>query len=156
MYRKVHRATIPLLRSAYRYPPVTRNWTRSIISTHYTKDHEYVKYDDSTQTGSVHITEYAQESLGDVVFVELPAQGTKVKQTEQIGAVESVKAASDIYAPVSGEIVEINKSLDEKPGLLNKIETEDNWLCKIKLSNTAELDKLMNEGQYKEHCASES
>jgi len=129
---------------------------RSIVTTRYTKDHEYVKYDDSTQIGSVHITEYAQESLGDVVFVELPAQGSQVKQAEQIGAVESVKAASDIYAPISGEITEINQKLDDNPGLLNKKESDSNWLCKIKLSNTTELDALLSEEQYKEHCASES
>jgi len=115
-----------------------------------------VNYDDSTRIGSVHITEYAQESLGDVVFVELPAQGTKVKQSEQIGAVESVKAASDVYAPVSGEITEINNKLDESPGLLNKKDPASNWLCKIKLDNPSEMEKLLTEEDYKKHCASES
>jgi len=144
------------MRSATRASLPSRAWTRTIITFRYTKDHEYIKYDDSTQIGLVHITDYAQESLGDVVFVELPTKGSKVTKAVQIGAVESVKAASDIYAPISGEITEINEKLDENPGLLNKKESDDNWLCKIKLSNTSELDELLTEEQYKVHCASES
>jgi len=157
MFRQaVVRVARPALRTAIRPLAVNRTWVRTVITTRYTKDHEYVKYDDATQIGSVHITEYAQESLGDVVFVELPAQGSQVQQTEQIGAVESVKAASDIYAPISGEITEINQKLDDQPGLLNKKDSDSNWLCKIKLSDVAELDELLTEEQYKEHCASES
>jgi len=156
MFRQAIRVRKLAARTSTHLPPLGGTRVRTIITTRYTKDHEYVKYDDTTQTGSVHITEYAQESLGDVVFVELPAKGTRVAQAEQIGAVESVKAASDIYAPISGEITEINQSLDDQPGLLNKKDTDSNWLCKIKVSDTVELDALLTEEQYKEHCASES
>jgi len=156
MFRQSTRLCRPFFRSTARSPLPLRIWTRNMITTRYTKDHEYVTYDDSTQIGSVHITEYAQASLGDVVFVELPAPGRKVEQTEQIGAVESVKAASDIYAPVSGEITEINQKLDEQPSLLNKKDPQSNWLCKIKLSDSNELDALLTEEEYVMHCASES
>jgi len=136
--------------------PPSRLWPRLLSTTRYTKDHEYVRYDDATKIGSVHITKYAQSSLGDIVFAELPQVGTTVRRTAQIGAVESVKAASDIYAPVSGEIVEINLDLDGNPGLMNKEEADLNWLCKIKLSDPSELEGLLSESEYKDHCESES
>jgi len=98
----------------------------------------------------VRITDHAQSSLGDVVFVELPAIGSKVKQGDQIGAVESVKAASDIYAPVSGTIEEVNEALSSEPGLLNKSTEDKGWLCKIKLSAQDEMEKLLSEKAYKE------
>ncbi|KAG8872199.1 hypothetical protein FRB97_007892 [Tulasnella sp. 331] len=93
-------------------------------------------------------------SLGDVVFVELPDVKTKIEQGDQLGAVESVKAASDIYAPVSGTIVAVNEKLGEKPGLLNKSPEKDGWLCKIELSNPAEMDALLTPEAYKTHCES--
>ncbi|KAJ3895009.1 glycine cleavage system H-protein, partial [Lentinula edodes] len=104
----------------------------------YTVEHECVSFDDSTGLGVISITDHAQSSLGDVVFVELPQVGTVVAQHDQIGAVESVKAASDIYAPVSGKIEEINETLADQPGLLNKSPEEKGWLCKIKLSDPSE------------------
>jgi len=122
---------------------------RTIVTKKYTPDHECVTFDDSNGIGVISITNHAQEALGDVVFVELPKVGTEVAQKEQIGAVESVKAASDIYAPVSGIVEAINKTLEEQPGLLNKSPEEKGWLCKIKLSNPSELEKLMNEEEYK-------
>ncbi|KAJ4486230.1 glycine dehydrogenase [Lentinula aciculospora] len=115
----------------------------------YTVEHECVAFDDSTGLGVISITDHAQSSLGDVVFVELPQVGTEVAQHDQIGAVESVKAASDIYAPVSGMVEEINDTLADQPGLLNKSPEEKGWLCKIKLSDPSELEKLMNEEEYK-------
>ncbi|KAF9785538.1 single hybrid motif-containing protein [Thelephora terrestris] len=120
----------------------------------YTEDHETVVFDDSTGIGIVSITDYAQSSLGDVVFVELPALETKVTKGDQIGAVESVKAASDIYAPISGTIREINENLNDQPGLLNKSPEDEGWLCKIEVSDPAELDSLMDEAGYKTHCDS--
>jgi len=108
-----------------------------------------VNFDDVTGVGVVSITDHAQSVLGDVVFVELPKVGTQVAKGEQIGAVESVKAASDIYAPVSGIIEEINESLSEQPGLLNKSAENKGWLCKIKISDPTELDTLMDLEQYK-------
>ncbi|KAH8102462.1 single hybrid motif-containing protein [Cristinia sonorae] len=125
---------------------------RTVVTKRYTQDHEAVVFDDSTGVGTVAITDYAQSSLGDVVFVELPTVGSVVNQGDQIGAVESVKAASDIYAPVSGTVKEINEELNSQPGLLNKSPEGDGWLCKIELSDTEEITKLMTEDAYKEHC----
>jgi len=127
---------------------------RTLITKKYTEDHEAVVFDDSTGVGVVSITDYAQRSLGDVVFVELPASKTKVTKGDQIGAVESVKAASDIYAPISGTIQEINESLNDQPGLLNKSPEDEGWLCKIEVSEPAELESLMDAAQYKAHCES--
>jgi len=129
-------------------------FTRNIVTQRFTKDHESIRYDDSTSIGTVSITEYAQSSLGDVVFVELPNPPKEVKQGEQIGAVESVKAASDIYAPVSGVVNEVNEALADSPSLINKSPDKDGWLCKIKLSNPAELEGLMTAEAYKTHCES--
>jgi len=111
-------------------------------------------FDDSTMKGTVHLTNYAQSSLGDVVFVELPTEGTEVVQGDQIGAVESVKAASDIYAPVSGVVEEVNSKLADQPGLLNKSPEDQGWLCRIKVKDAAEVEKLMDEEAYKAHCES--
>ncbi|KAJ3039646.1 hypothetical protein HDV00_011990 [Rhizophlyctis rosea] len=117
----------------------------------YTPEHEWVTVSNGVAT--VGITQYAQEALGDVVYVEVPSKGKTVSKKDQIGAVESVKAASDIYAPVSGEIVEINSNLEEKPSLINSAPYEEGWLAKIKLSNEKELDVLLDEKAYAEHCA---
>ncbi|KAK9898082.1 hypothetical protein P389DRAFT_195658 [Cystobasidium minutum MCA 4210] len=121
----------------------------------YTPDHEWVKYDSDSKIGIIGITEYAQKSLGDVVYVELPTAGSEVAKHDQIGAVESVKAASDIYAPVSGTIEEINEELGDQPALLNRSPEENGWLCKIKLNNADELKELMDDKAYAAHCAGE-
>jgi len=121
---------------------------RTLITKRYTAEHETVSYDDKTGLGTITITEHAQSSLGDVVFVELPALETRVAQGDQIGAVESVKAASDIYAPVSGVIKEVNEKLNDQPGLLNKSPEDDGWLCKIELSNPAEVEGLLTAEAY--------
>ncbi|KAI0778546.1 glycine cleavage H-protein-domain-containing protein [Trametes elegans] len=141
---------IPFART-FRHTP----FVRTLITKKYTEDHEAVVYDDQTQIGTVSITDYAQSSLGDVVYVELPQTGTEVVQGDQIGAVESVKAASDIFAPVSGTVEEINGTLHDQPGLLNKSPEEKGWLCKVKLSDPSELEKLMSEEEYKKHCESD-
>ncbi|KAJ7492549.1 glycine cleavage H-protein-domain-containing protein [Mycena latifolia] len=127
--------------------------SRTLVTKRYTVEHEAVEYDDTTGLGVICITDHAQSSLGDVVFVELPTQGTKVRQGDQIGAVESVKAASDIYAPVSGTILEINDALASQPGLLNKSPEGEGWLCKIKLSEPEEMEKLLSQEAYKESWA---
>ncbi|KIJ68371.1 hypothetical protein HYDPIDRAFT_81890 [Hydnomerulius pinastri MD-312] len=116
---------------------------RTLVTKKYTEEHEAVVFDDSTGIGIVSITDHAQESLGDVVFVDLPALGTKIEQGDTIGAVESVKAASDIYAPVSGEILEVNERLNDEPGLVNRSPEDEGWLCKIKLSEPSEMNKLL-------------
>jgi len=123
---------------------------RSIVTKRYTEEHEAVTFDDETGLGVVSITDHAQESLGDVVFVELPAVGSKVLKGSQIGAVESVKAASDIYAPVSGTVTEVNEVLNSEPGLLNRSPEDKGWLCKIKLSDPEEMVNLLTLEKYKE------
>jgi glycine cleavage system H protein len=113
----------------------------------YTKDHEWLRMDGDVAT--VGITPYAQEKLGDLVFVELPAKGTTFAMGAAAATVESVKAASDVYVPASGEIIEINDRLASEPGLVNSEPTGSGWLFKMKLSNSAELDKLLDEDAYK-------
>ncbi|AAW47059.1 hypothetical protein CNBN0440 [Cryptococcus deneoformans B-3501A] len=125
---------------------------RFVSTTKYTTDHEWVTFESETNVGVVGITEYAQKALGDVVFVELPGEGTEVAQGDSIGAVESVKAASDIYAPISGVVESINETLADQPSLLNKSPEKDGWLCKVKLSDPAEFDDLLSADAYKAHC----
>ncbi|KAM6498176.1 Glycine cleavage H domain containing protein [Amanita muscaria] len=131
------------------FTPTKQQFIRTLVTKKYTVEHEAVSFNDTTGLGTVYITNYAQKSLGDVVFVELPKPGTEVSLGDQIGAVESVKAASDIYAPVSGIIEEINNELETQPGLLNKSPEDQGWLCKIKLSNTSEMEELLSEDAYK-------
>jgi glycine cleavage system H protein len=113
----------------------------------YSKDHEWVRRDgDSVVIG---ITDYAQNQLGDVVYVELPAVGRKVEQGGEAAVVESVKAASEVYAPVSGEVVAINELLSGEPGRVNADAMGEGWFFKIKLSDPKQLDALMDEAAYK-------
>ncbi|HEY5597594.1 MAG TPA: glycine cleavage system protein GcvH, partial [Kiloniellales bacterium] len=107
----------------------------------YTKDHEWIEVEGDTAT--IGITNHAQEQLGDVVFVELPAIGKKVTKGGEAAVVESVKAASEVYAPVSGEVVAVNKELEGDPALVNRGAEGDGWFMKVKLSNPAELSELM-------------
>jgi len=113
----------------------------------YTKDHEYIRVDGDT--GTVGISHYAQEQLGDVVFVELPAAGKAVKKGDSAAVVESVKAASDIYSPVSGQVVEANPDLEGAPATVNDDPAGKGWFFKVKIANPAELDELMDEAAYK-------
>ncbi|KAK7694846.1 hypothetical protein QCA50_002034 [Cerrena zonata] len=129
-------------------------FARTVVTKRFTEDHEAVIFDDSTNVGTVTITDYAQSSLGDVVFVELPTVGTEVAKGDQIGAVESVKAASDIYAPISGVVEEVNQALNDQPSLLNKSPEGDGWLCKIKAADASETEALMDAEAYKKHCES--
>lgn len=121
------------------------------MSIKYTEDHEWIKVDGDVAT--VGITEHAQDSLGDVVFVELPDAGRSVAQKEEVGVVESVKAAADIYAPVSGEITEANQALADDPSLANNDPMGAGWFFKIKLADASELDALMDEAAYKAFAA---
>jgi glycine cleavage system H protein len=113
----------------------------------YTKDHEWIRTDGTIAT--VGITPFAQEKLGDLVYVELPGKGAKFAMGAAAAAVESVKAASDVYAPVSGEIIEVNDRLAGEPGLVNAEPTGNGWLFKMKIGNSAELEKLLDEDAYK-------
>jgi glycine cleavage system H protein len=114
----------------------------------YAKSHEWVRA--SGDTATVGITDHAQAELTDIVFVELPAVGRKVKAGEACAVVESVKTASDIYSPVSGEIIEVNQSVADNPALVNSKPDSDGWFYKIKLSNMAELNVLLSPEKYKE------
>ena len=114
---------------------------------HYASTHEWVRQLDGGIM-EVGISNFAQEALGDVVYVELPEVGKSVSAADECCLVESVKAASDIYAPVSGEIVEVNEKLDDDPELLNQSPYEDGWMFRIKASDESELKELMNEQAY--------
>lgn len=113
---------------------------------YYTEDHEWIRVEDGI--GTVGITDYAQSQLGDVVYVELPDVGKTFAQKDDAAVVESVKAASDVYAPVSGEVVEVNEALADTPGTVNESAGGDGWFYKIKLSEPSELDDLMDEAAY--------
>jgi glycine cleavage system H protein len=113
----------------------------------YTKDHEWIRI--SGDTGIVGITDYAQGELGDVVFLELPAVGKMVKQHESFGTIEAVKAVSDLYAPVSGSVVEVNADVAATPEVVNKDPYGKGWLVKVKLSNPAEAASLLDAAGYK-------
>lgn len=112
----------------------------------YTKDHEYILVEDGA--GIVGITNHAQEKLGDITFVEMPAVGKELKQGETAGVVESVKAASDVYSPVSGPVLEINAALEDKPELVNQDAEGAGWFFKIKIANPSELGALMDKDAY--------
>mgnify|MGYP001127255686 CR=1 FL=1 len=114
---------------------------------YYTKDHEWAQVDENIVT--VGITEFAQEQLGEIVYVELPEEGAKVNQGESFGVVESVKAASDLYSPVSGTVIEVNSSLVEDPSALNDDPMNDGWLIRIEMDTEKELANLLRVADYK-------
>jgi len=116
------------------------------MSKKFTKDHEWISLDGDIAT--VGITAYAQEQLGDVVFVEVPEVGRQVSQGDDAAVVESVKAASEVYAPLSGEVVEGNGALEANPELVNQSPDEDGWFFKMTLSDAGQLDELMDEAAY--------
>jgi glycine cleavage system H protein len=117
------------------------------MTTRYTRSHEYVRVEGDE--GVVGITDYAQSQLGDVVFVELPPVGERLSKGAEAATVESVKAASEVNAPVSGEVVEVNSALADSPGLANEDPSGKGWFFKIKLTDAAELDSLMDEDAYR-------
>ncbi|HHN66728.1 MAG TPA: glycine cleavage system protein GcvH [Thermopetrobacter sp.] len=120
----------------------------------YTKEHEWVKVDGDTAT--IGITKHAAEQLGDIVFVETPQVGAQVEKGGESGVVESVKAASDVYAPVSGEVVAVNEALTDDPGKVNGDPEGEGWFYKVKLANASELDELMDAAAYAEFVKSEA
>ena len=119
----------------------------------YTKEHEWVLADGDA--GTIGITDHAQQELGDIVYVDLPKVGTRIDAGKSLGSVESVKAVSDIYAPVSGEITEINESLADAPEKLNTDPHGDAWLVKIRLSNPEEIQRLMSAADYQSYVGAE-
>lgn len=118
-----------------------------MATTYFTEDHEWIRVENGIAT--VGITDYAQEQLGDLVFVELPEAGRKVKKGDPAVVVESVKAASDVYAPADGEITEANQALSSDPALVNSASDGDGWLWKMKLADEGQLSGLMDEAGYK-------
>jgi glycine cleavage system H protein len=117
----------------------------------FTGEHEWIRIDGGI--GTVGITDYAQNQLGDIVYVELPEPGRTVAIRDEAAVVESVKAASEVYAPVGGEVIEANEALAEKPDLVNESPMEEGWFFKLRVSDAAELDELMDEAAYKAFVA---
>ena len=117
----------------------------------YTKEHEWVRLDGDLAT--VGISDYAQQQLGDVVFVELPEVGRQVSQGGSMAVIESVKAASDVYAPLGGEVVEINGDLENDPGLVNRSAEDEGWFCRLRLADRGELTQLMDAAAYEAYVA---
>ena len=115
----------------------------------YTREHEWVKLDGDIAT--VGITDFAQSELGDVTYIEMPQVGRQVSQGESFGVVESVKAVSDVYAPVSGEIVEVNGALEAQPETVNTSPYEDAWLIKLRVQNPGQLEQLLDAAAYQQH-----
>lgn len=120
------------------------------MSRYFTKEHEWIEVDGDIAT--VGITDFAQAQLGDIVFVEVPAAGTQVTQGGDAAVVESVKAASDVYAPVSGEVIEGNSALEADPALVNGAAESDGWFFKLRLSDNHQLSELMSAEEYKAFC----
>ena len=118
------------------------------MSLYFTKEHEWIRVEGDTAT--VGISNHAQEALGDIVFVEVPEGGRRVSKGQEAAVVESVKAASDVYAPVSGEVTEGNQAVADDPALVNRDPEGDGWFFKIRLGDTSELDGLMDETAYRE------
>ena len=121
------------------------------MTTKFTKDHEYIRVEGTV--GTVGITAFAQDQLGDIVFVELPSIGKKVKQGDEVAVVESVKAASEIYAPASGTVTSVNEALTEDPGLINQDPAGMGWMFTLELDAPAELEPLMDDAAYAKHTA---
>ena len=120
-----------------------------IEGLYYSESHEYVRVEGDF--GFIGITDYAQNALGNVVYVDMPDADDEVEAGEEFGAVESVKAASDLYSPVSGTVVEVNEALDDQPELINQ-DAFENWIIKVQLSDKSELDSLMNAADYAAFC----
>lgn len=113
----------------------------------YTKEHEWIKFEKDIAT--VGITDYAQGELGDIVFIELPKVGTKVEHMKPFGVIEAVKAVSELFSPLTGEVIEVNSKLESEAGLINKDPYGEGWIIKVKVKDQAELDKLLSAEEYK-------
>ena len=123
------------------------------MTVYYSKEHEWVRVEGDTAT--VGITDFAQGQLGDVVFVEVPSAGSRLEKGGEAAVVESVKAASDVYAPVSGEVIEGNQALVDDPALVNSAAEGEGWFFRVRLSDNSQLNDLMNADQYREFCESQ-
>ncbi|KAL3628865.1 NADP-dependent glutamate dehydrogenase [Castilleja foliolosa] len=132
---------------------LSRSFSTVLEGFKYASSHEWVKHDGSVAT--IGITDHAQDHLGEVVFVELPEAGKSVSQGSSFGAVESVKATSDVNSPISGEVIEFNTKLSDSPGLINSGPYEDGWMIKVKPSDPSELESLMGAKEYTKFCEEE-
>jgi glycine cleavage system H protein len=126
------------------------------LDSKYAKSHEYVHFDEKEGVGTIGITDYAQKELGDVVFVEVPQVGSELDAADELGSIESVKAVSELFSPVSGEVVEINEALADKPELVNTDPYGDGWMVKMRLSDPSEMDGLMTAEEYEEYIQTEA
>jgi glycine cleavage system H protein len=135
-----------------RYELTEKEGEETMGNMKFTQDHEWITVDGSVAT--VGISDYAQRALGDIVFVEMPSVGAAVVAGKEFGSVESVKAVSDLFSPVSGSVIEVNASLEEAPELLNE-DAYKNWIIKVELSDAGELDRLMDEAVYAKFCETE-
>ena len=122
----------------------------SFDNVRFTNEHEWVKFGNGSDEATVGITDFAAGELGDVVYVELPLVGTEVKAAEPMGTIEAVKTVADLFAPVSGEVTEVNEALEERPEAVNESPYEDGWFVKIKMSDPTELENLMDHNAYQE------
>ena len=120
----------------------------------YTKEHEWLRVEGDT--GTIGITDYAQDQLGDIVYVDLPAAGATVEYLAKFGEIESVKAVSELFAPVSGEVLEANPALADSPQLVNDSPYGEGWMLRLRLTNSAELDQLLSAAQYDDYVATEA
>jgi len=120
----------------------------------YTKEHEWLRVEGDT--GTIGITDYAQDQLGDIVYVDLPAAGATVEYLAKFGEIESVKAVSELFAPVSGEVIEANAALADSPQLVNDSPYGEGWMLRVRLTNSPELDQLLSAAQYDEYVATEA
>ena len=118
----------------------------------YTKEHEWIRPEPGDK-GNMGLTDYAQSQLGDIVFLDLPAPGTQVEQSQKMGEVESVKAVSDIYSPISGQVLEVNQTVIDEPALVNQDPYGNGWLVRLEISKPSELDALMDSDKYDELVA---
>ncbi|OQR85030.1 glycine cleavage system H protein, mitochondrial precursor [Achlya hypogyna] len=132
----------------------SRPLARRAFATKFTPEHEYLNINGGEAT--VGITDFAQNALGDIVYVDLPSVGQKFAKGDSFGSVESVKAASDVYAPASGEVIAINEALTSSPELVNESPLVDGWFMKIKLTNPSETEELLDEAAYATHCENEA
>lgn len=118
---------------------------------HYTEEHEYVKQTDDPGIVQIGITDYAQSELGDVVYVDLPEVGDKFNRMDVFGTIEAVKAVSELFCPVAGEVVEVNEALEGDPSLINKDPYGEGWMIRLRVRNPAELDQLLTAADYAQH-----
>lgn len=120
----------------------------------YTKEHEWIRMDGDV--GTIGITDYAQDALGDIVLVDLPPVGTQVSYMDRFGEIESVKAVSELFSPLTGEVVAINEALEDSPELVNDSPHDEGWMLRVRLSDPTEVDKLLDATQYDEYLATEA